>query len=321
MTFASPAMDEVSAVSMEQAAAGTNYDLGIQAIAQNIKVAMTSMLNSPEREAALTNLAKMFEESVECAAPKCVMPKKETFFEILPPQQAETEWASLFVEIVLMWTERTDMNQCIVPEEKPTEIKKALFFEGHHHEAWIECDWLMTYTHGYSTPAILLNIEEPAYLEPNFKGIRITQSDTPFTTKTGWAQAAGEKSPIFYRYESSKAFDTNKVVAESCVNQSEISEYADQLSETLQLSAAEKEMFITELSAQFESTSERKTLSLVDPSIVNGRFDWKLNSEPAELMQLFYEIKANKCEEKTIELPSPEIFETPNRVGLEVGVL
>ncbi len=300
---------------------GTAYSKQVQEIISALHDIMTGAFGSAEREAGLTFLNNLFKNEIKCTAPQCVAPTRNIYHEIFPPNRPEETWQNDLLDVILLWTSRLDTNQCILDgDQVSAELKNNFLDQGHHHRLIIDCSWYMTYTHGYSSPAIIINDAGAITLTPNFADVRIMTSDTPFTGAHGWNLAAGKKSPIYYRYETDTPIDANLEEAASCLKNADAQDYAEFLSTKLPLNVDEKIMLTKELEAQM-TTDNLYSLRIADPADIAERFRWKLDNTPANIFQLFFKIDENACDKVEFAEPQAEILQasTDIRDGFETG--
>ncbi len=337
------ALESVSARELKMAADGAfAYDEDKQAIAKAIKTALTSPVDDPDRKAALTLIAEETAKGMgSCVENQtsgnfgygnhgCLIPTADIFHEIFPPKPPPTwtkDWSSDAEKLFLLWTEYVTPNECILPKEESRQAFDDKFgtnfwVNGHHHEKGRMCGWDLKYATGFSSPAILLNIPSQVSLTPNFtEGLQITYVSEKFNEKTdSWNLSAGQKFPIFYRYRSSNLI-TENFSSISCLTGNDLGEYADFLSQELQLSPAERELIIAEIGAQLPDSDSYYQFGIADPKDIAEHFSWKINGAHANLGQLFFDINKDACAQ-TLFTPLSNDVKTSflsDRDGFEVG--
>ncbi len=300
---------------------GGLYSNQIQELTKAIHDVLTGAFGSPEREAGINYLDNLLKDEIKCTAPKCVSPTRNIYHEIFPPSRPEANWQYDLLDIILLWTSRLETNQCILDENQvSTELQKNFLDGGKHHDIIIDCSWYMTYTHGFSTPAILLHDAGAVTLAPDFKDVRIMTSDVKFDGPHGWSLAAGKKSPIYYRYQTKAPIEAGYESAQSCVSATDAPDYADYLAGYLALNAEETLMLTKELEAQMNE-EVLYGLRIANPADIAERFGWKIDGETADIFQLFFDAEAGACDMPSFATPESTIINAAKakRDGFETG--
>ncbi len=300
---------------------GNTYAPQVQQLIQALHDVMTGAFGSPQREAGLDFLHNLFRNEIKCTAPQCVAPTRNIYHEIFPPSRPEETWQNDLLDVLLLWTSRLETNQCILDGDQVSEeLKKNFLDQGHHHRIIIDCSWYMTYTHGYSSPAIIVHDAGEVTLSPDFNNVRIMTSDVKFSGAHGWKFAAGKKHPVYYRYETEAPIVATLETEASCIAPDQISAYADHLTSALDLNADENMMLVKELEAQLTADS-LYSLHIADPADIATRFAWKINGIPANIFQLFFQVEENGCSEPTFTEPQSAILEASKAIrdGFETG--
>lgn len=314
-----PAIDKES---LEAAFAGTQYSPVIQKVVQAVQKTLTGAVGSPEREQGLQYLTTLLQNEIKCLPPKCMSPTRQTMFEIFPAGRPGTDWAYDFLDMLLLWTSKLDANKCILDENQmSSELQKNFYDQGWHHRLIVDCSWYMTYTHGYSSPAILIHGIKPATLTPRLKALRIMTVDRQFDTADSWQLKAGKKMPILYRYEALQPIAAD-YSGESCVAAADLSDYADYLGRQLGLRADEVSVLAKELQAEIAAEGFTR-LRIADQRSVAARFGWNLDGKAADIYQLFFEAEAGACAKTAFA--APDLALTPvaeaGRQGFEAGLI
>lgn len=223
-------------------------------------------------------------------------------------------WAEDFVKLMEFWTGSVDINECLA-------LKDAQFEPSFKKENFkVDADYLCSYVYTRGlTPTILLNTDKPVTLEPDFQNASIVSADKRFDVKHGWLLPEGKKAPISYRYEFSTGF-TGDQIANFCVQPTDIEALVGSISSEYRLLPEEASVLAQELQNEIGGTAGYYRVSLADPQAISKRFIWKGNGQKLDVLQLFFEIKANSCSKIVTAFPSP-VANTPSRDGFEAGIL
>lgn len=315
-------MTAITGESLRSAAAGTGSSLEVQKLVRAIRDALVGQVGSPERDAGLAYMDNLLKNEIKCLPPKCMSPTKQTYFEIFPAARNQATWAEDFLDMLLLWTSRLDPNPCVLDGNQiSTELQKNFYDQGHHHRLIVDCSWYMTYTHGFSTPAIIVYDPGLVNLQPKLKGMRIMTSDTLFNAKNGWNFAPGKKNPVYYRYQTDRPI-TAKLSADSCISKKHIPDFAAFLAEKLALNADEQMMLSNELESEIKDTGPYK-VRIADPADIAKRFAWELNGLKANIFQLFFDIEGGTCEGEYYGDPDSSVTTAASAPhdGFETGFL
>ncbi len=243
---------------------------------------------------------------------------------LIPSSQSETYWSSDFLKVLQLWTGDTVANECLIAQEDELEMRKNFYDNGDGtHSPRDICQWNTVYANGYSTPAIILDMEKEVFLQPEFSDIRITRVSERFSDgEEGWRLPVGEKSPIYYRYESLDSIGGNRM-ARSCIKSTDISQYSVFLAQQLGLTSKESALVDSELSSQLIDEQKFYQLEIVDPQVIMSRFQWKGDGERLKISPLFFDITEGACQEETFGTPDTLLhgYFPDNRDGFEVGIV
>lgn len=231
------------------------------------------------------------------------------------PEGASTEetWASDLITLIGFWTGGLKVNNCLLADDKFLEENFSDQIAGF---SAVQCE-KYPYVSGM-TPLLLITREEELTLTPEFHEATIVSSDTLFDSGEAWHLPAGVKPELSYLYEFTAASPRQRI-GEFCAKRSELPELITALEKSFTLSTEETNVLSRELHAITPNVDELISFKLADPADIAKRIIWNGNGDKLHLLQLFFDIDAGRCSEKSI--PEVDLDGYADRDGIEVGII
>jgi hypothetical protein len=238
------------------------------------------------------------------------------------PNAEAKKWAEDFIDLILFWTGTITPNTCII--ENDARMKRTF---GHmkNNDPQVGsftpnnnffCEYV--FVQG-ADPMILIHREGDYSLQPSFTDTKILTVNRPFDTKEEWFFSEEDEKILRYGFEFTSEFSP-PVIADYCTDRRSL---VDRISADLSLLPKEKELIDREFDYFGVRSDTPIRFSVVDPVDISTRFDWTVDEERIDLLQLFFLIDQSGCEEEnTSSMPSLPISLFPSqRDAFEVGIL
>jgi hypothetical protein len=302
-----PGLTDITEALLEEAANGAGPSTPkTQAFVRSLKNAMTNN-NRAESISIIAQGASHYVGKWQNYAIKYID-------NLLPQNRTEDDWASALVDIIAFWSGGTDVNACIIKDDR-TMYKNFAMLPGNLKKKSWACRGV--YIHGIS-PSLRLSIPGEVILEPNFLDIVLTYAEKSFSEKNAWKYLEDEEKYLYYRYELTEEFTGEDLAGTSCISPDTLDEYVSSLTNKWGISSEEGDLIQKELRLKIDYPGNY-LVSVVNPTDIAKRFSWKINGRPANIAQLFFRVEEDACSQESISIPEWQIDE--NREGFEAGTI
>lgn len=318
-------------------------------LVQGIKDALMAPTGSQTREQGITVIEKAFNTIVpEGDRSKYSFPTRAMINEVFPASRPESSWRKDIMDILMLWTEDTKSNTCLMPKanvasnfmKAPTNLQAMPIPEVNcaaerqaqntpGDSAWKRQRRAELGLAAHSSRAMALGLDpvivvnQPiTKLEPVFSAMTITKANKPFAADGTWA-ITPEANAIEYAYVPTAEF-IPRYAASACLAQDDFLSYGAFLVKTMGLPDEAADLIETELDLNSLDSDGYYSVRLAHPDSISKRFRWKGDGQDLKVAPLFFQIREGGCSQVSMEAPDESVVTTIKQdatSAYEIGIL